>query len=147
MLKRLKEQTQEMCENRNLDEVRNEINANLTHFQCDKPDLRTSKVYQTFNLPHRFECPCKLSEVGNFVLSSQQLLIFLSDLFQGYGAQKPNQNPFYKTVNSEYGWFAPNPHTVPLRFFPRSQDFSTNLARSGMYRNYSLNTAMDKTFY
>ncbi|XP_037923960.1 UPF0691 protein C9orf116 homolog [Hermetia illucens] len=115
-----------MCENRNLDEVRNEINANLTHFQCDKPDLRTSKVYQTFNLPHRFECPY---------------------LFQGYGAQKPNQNPFYKTVNSEYGWFAPNPHTVPLRFFPRSQDFSTNLARSGMYRNYSLNTAMDKTFY
>lgn len=39
-----------------------------------------------------------------------------SDLFQGYGIQNEKNNMFYKTTSSDYGWFTPSPHTVPIRY-------------------------------
>ena len=44
-----------------------------------------------------------------------------------------------------YGSRAPNIHTVPTTFQPRSQKFSTHLGVCGMYRNNSLNTFMEKS--
>lgn len=32
-----------------------------------------------------------------------------------------------------------------FRYYPRSNEFSELLAKGGMYRNYSLNTVMDKS--
>ncbi|KAJ8950575.1 hypothetical protein NQ318_015708 [Aromia moschata] len=43
--------------------------------------------------------------------------------------------------------FAPTIHSVPTSFFPTNQEFSKALGRSGMYRNYSLNTGLDPTPY
>lgn len=40
------------------------------------------------------------------------------------------------------GW-----HTVANEYFPKRQKFSSELARAGMYRNYSLNTCSDQTLY
>merc|ERR1719427_103686 len=45
-----------------------------------------------------------------------------------------------------YGENAPSVHTVPTRYKPRSQAFSSHLAQSGMYRNRSLNTHIEKSF-
>ncbi|KAF5306532.1 hypothetical protein FQR65_LT18538 [Abscondita terminalis] len=85
--------------------------------------LKTSDFYRTCNLPKRFEYP---------------------SWFYGYGYQrKPEAHPFYRTSASEYGKYPPTVHTVPTRFFPTSQEFTTALLKAGMYRNYSLNTGMD----
>jgi len=53
----------------------------------------------------------------------------------------------YRTCNSEYGYYAPNAYTIPKRFYPLPQNFSNEVVRFGMYRNFSLNTHMDRTFY
>jgi len=53
----------------------------------------------------------------------------------------------YRTCNSEYGYYAPNAYTIPKRFYPLPQSFSNEVVRFGMYRNFSLNTHMDRTFY
>lgn len=36
-------------------------------------------------------------------------------MFEGYGIQNEKNNIFYKTTTSEYGWYTPSPHTVPVR--------------------------------
>ncbi|CAG5126812.1 unnamed protein product [Candidula unifasciata] len=84
---------------------------------------RTSQFYRTKELPERFENP---------------------SLFRGYD-RKP-QHPMYTTESSKYGSRAPTVHTVPLCFHATSQKFSQELGRSGMPRNYSLNTSMDKHY-
>ncbi|XP_061399284.1 piercer of microtubule wall 1 protein-like [Musca vetustissima] len=66
--------------------------------------------------------------------------------FKGYGVEA-DQNTMYRTYNSEYGYYAPNPYTIPSRYYPLSQKFSNELHRCGMYRNFSLNTHMDRSFY
>ncbi|KAJ9601778.1 hypothetical protein L9F63_000070 [Diploptera punctata] len=86
-------------------------------------ETKTSDLYQTANLPERFDKPY---------------------WFYGYGCQrKPPEHPFYRTTSLDYGWYPPSVHTVPTSFYPVSQKFSNALIRGGMYRNYSLNTAMD----
>ncbi|KAL4706560.1 hypothetical protein ACJJTC_015758 [Scirpophaga incertulas] len=80
---------------------------------------KTSDYFITCNLPKRFEHP---------------------HWFNGYGSQVSNQHPFYRTSASVYGWYPPGLHSVPSVYFPKSQRFSNDLAMSGMYRNYSLNT-------
>ncbi|XP_055587673.1 piercer of microtubule wall 1 protein [Uranotaenia lowii] len=66
--------------------------------------------------------------------------------FKGYGNQKPDLNPVYRTSNSEYGYFPPCPHTVPHKYFPKSCKFTDHLYQCGMFRNYSLNTAVDRAY-
>ncbi|KOB75975.1 Uncharacterized protein OBRU01_01624 [Operophtera brumata] len=83
--------------------------------EIQKPELKTSDVFTTCNLPKRFEHP---------------------HWFNGYGSQVSNQHPFYRTSSSM--------HSVPTSFFPKSQSFSNYLAQAGMYRNYSLNTGQDR---
>ncbi|XP_060526587.1 piercer of microtubule wall 1 protein [Cylas formicarius] len=84
--------------------------------------LETSQFYRTSDLPKRFEYP---------------------SWFYGYGIQKPQEHPFYRTTSSDYGRYPPTIHTVPTSFFPKTQEFSATLAKAGMYRNYSLNTGLD----
>lgn len=43
--------------------------------------------------------------------------------------------------------YPPTIHSVPTAFFPNNQEFSKALAKTGMYRNYSLNTGQDPTLY
>ncbi|XP_076469529.1 piercer of microtubule wall 1 protein-like [Babylonia areolata] len=62
---------------------------------------------------------------------------------QGYGG-KP-QHPMYTTSSNNYGAKAPSVHTVPTQFYAKSQQFSQHLGQCGMYRNYSLNTEVDKS--
>ncbi|PSN29368.1 UPF0691 protein [Blattella germanica] len=98
-----------------------------TAFSCKCPapradvpvdETKTSDLYRTANLPEHW--------------------------FSGYGCQKkPPEHPFYRTTSMEYGWYPPSVHTIPTSFHPVSQKFSNALAKGGMYRNYSLNTAMD----
>lgn len=66
-------------------------------------------------------------------------------MFNGYGNQRKDKHPAFRTSNSDYGLLPPNAHTVPQTYFPRSNEFSTVLAKCGMYRNYSLNTGVDKS--
>lgn len=51
------------------------------------------------------------------------------DIFRGYGFQRKDRHPAYKTSNSEYGRMPPNAHTVAQRwlFWERSgsEDFLT----------------------
>ncbi|XP_045765190.1 UPF0691 protein C9orf116 isoform X2 [Maniola jurtina] len=90
--------------------------------EIKKPEPKTSDFLTTCNLPKRFEHP---------------------HWFNGYGCQTNKQHPFYRTSASEYGWYPPGYHSVPTAFFPKNQHFSNYLASAGMYRNYSLNTALD----
>ncbi|XP_055617586.1 piercer of microtubule wall 1 protein [Toxorhynchites rutilus septentrionalis] len=82
-------------------------------------------VYKNIKLPKQLESP------------------YLS---KGYGNQMTEQNPIYKTSNSEYGYFPPSPHTVPHRYYPKSNKFTEHLHKCGMFRNYSLNTGMDHPY-
>ncbi|XP_031623237.1 UPF0691 protein C9orf116 homolog [Contarinia nasturtii] len=87
-------------------------------------NVNTSDLYRTLNIPDRFE---------------------RSSTLNGYGSQYKTYHPVFQTTNSEYGWIPPNPHTVPHSYYPRSNEFSKLLAKSGMYRNYSLNTMIDRS--
>ncbi|XP_055301215.1 piercer of microtubule wall 2 protein [Sitodiplosis mosellana] len=87
-------------------------------------DVKTSDLYRTLNIPDRFERSCTLN---------------------GYGSQYKTYHPVFRTTNSDYGWTPPNAHTVPHSYYPRTNEFSDLLAKTGMYRNYSLNTVMDKS--
>lgn len=68
-----------------------------------------------------------------------------ADVFQGYGCQgqAATNNPLYQTTSSDYGWYTPSCHTVAPQYHPKASAFTDLLRRCGMYRNYSLNTAMD----
>ncbi|XP_020615601.1 UPF0691 protein C9orf116-like isoform X2 [Orbicella faveolata] len=82
----------------------------------------TSHYYRTFNIPERFDNP---------------------DWFEGYNTKK--QNPMYMTSSMEYGRHRPTVHTMPTSFHAKSQTFTEKLGKCGMFKNQSLNTAMDKS--
>lgn len=94
----------------------------------------------------------------------------IAEIIKGYGYKSDGFHPFYRTTNSDYGSKAPNQYTAPnwyvinccvffsrnvfefnrpffcvCSYFARKYEFSTALARGGMYRNHSLNTVMDKS--
>jgi len=85
-------------------------------------NAQTSQYYRTQDIPARFDNP---------------------DWFNGYGGKA--QHPMYSTEASRYGGKKPSVHTMPTQFYAKSQKFSEHLGTCGMYRNFSLNTEMDKS--
>ncbi|XP_031573702.1 UPF0691 protein C9orf116 homolog isoform X2 [Actinia tenebrosa] len=83
---------------------------------------KTNEYYRVTDIPERFNNP---------------------DCFQGYGS-KPT-NPMYLTSSMDYGNRSPTVHTMPTSFHAKCQKFSAHLGQCGMYRNYSLNTSLDKS--
>ncbi|KAL0277913.1 UNVERIFIED_CONTAM: hypothetical protein PYX00_005028 [Menopon gallinae] len=101
--------------------------VNLPDKPCQLPKdpakHTTDEFYTTCNLPARWQRPY---------------------WFTGYGSQQtPPPHPFYRSSYMEIGWYPPNVHTVPVSYYPTQQKFSRHLATCGMYRNSSLNTALD----
>ncbi|CAI8015137.1 UPF0691 protein C9orf116 homolog [Geodia barretti] len=86
------------------------------------PGAKTSDFYTVKNIPERFNNP---------------------DWFEGYNTQA--EHPFFSTSSSSYGSKSPSVHTVPTQFHGRSQKFTKNLGKFGMYRNHSLNTDLDRS--
>jgi len=82
---------------------------------------KTSDYYKTENIPERFDNP---------------------DGFKGYAKKSPH--PMYMTSAMEYGARKPTVHVMPQSFHAKSQKFSEHLGQCGMYKNASLNTAVDK---
>ena len=54
-------------------------------------------------------------------------------------------HPLYQTSSNAYGEMHATPASVPSTFYAKSQKFSQHLGVCGMYRNNSLNTAMDRS--
>ncbi|CAI9740011.1 Hypothetical predicted protein [Octopus vulgaris] len=79
----------------------------------------------------------------NLVLKS--VAFVFSVCLKGYGRKEP-VNPQFMTTSSEYGSIPPSIHTVPQCFYPKTLQFTKNLRNAGMYRNRSLNTALDKSY-
>ena len=52
-------------------------------------------------------------------------------------------HPMYRTTSADYGANPATVHTVPITYHAKSQQFSNQLGKCGMFRNRSLNTAMD----
>jgi len=71
--------------------------------------------------------------------------MIFAGVFKGYGEMMPAPHPCYRKTSMDYGWYAPTIHTVPTIFYPRNNYFSSSLGRTGMYKNYSLNTELDKS--
>ncbi|XP_057296544.1 piercer of microtubule wall 1 protein-like isoform X1 [Hydractinia symbiolongicarpus] len=114
---------------------------------------KTSDYYTVRDVPERFDKPETLPEshhnVGNPVFScpttvdaSVPPLGPEQDMFKGYGMKQPH--PMYMTSAMEYGNRKPTVHVMPQTFHAKSQKFSEHLGQCGMYRNYSLNTSVDK---
>ncbi|NWS85635.1 CI116 protein, partial [Toxostoma redivivum] len=64
-------------------------------------------------------------------------------LCRGYG--QPPAHPRFRTANQTYGSRAPTVHELPNSFHTMPHKFSDHLSKSGMYRNDSLNTSLEKS--
>lgn len=91
-------------------------------YQHPEAGLKTSDFYHTKDIPERFNHP---------------------DWFEGYNTKV--QHPFYATSACQYGSKSPSVHTLPTQFHGKSQKFSKNLGKFGMFRNHSLNTSLDRS--
>ncbi|XP_028398271.1 UPF0691 protein C9orf116 homolog isoform X1 [Dendronephthya gigantea] len=87
-----------------------------------------------------FSCPKNINSISTAQTST---LTASEDVFQGYNAK--TQHPMYMTSSMEYGSRQPTVHTMPTTFHAKNQKFSEHLGTCGMYRDHSLNTAMDKS--
>ncbi|KAF3689117.1 putative protein C15orf65 [Channa argus] len=67
----------------------------------------------------------------------------IKDISTGFSA-KP-QNPLYRTTSSNYGRISPTFESSPCSFHPKSQRFSQDLGKNGMYLDTSFNTALDRS--
>ncbi|KAH3816218.1 hypothetical protein DPMN_117730 [Dreissena polymorpha] len=83
------------------------------------------------------------AEVLNQRSKSTCLWIIKQDWFQGYGGK--NQHRMYRTSAATYVAKKPSVHTMPASFHCRSHKFLEHLGKCGMYRNHSLNTALDNS--
>jgi len=84
------------------------------------------------------------ANVGNIDLSSKYAEVEgnLQEVVKGY--PESEQHPMYRTSNQKYGGMGPCAQTTPQTFHGISSKFSEHLNQSGMYRNQSLNTSLDK---
>nr|XP_015922314.1 UPF0691 protein C9orf116 homolog [Parasteatoda tepidariorum] len=110
----------------------------------------THDMQETDNLPPTFDHPSKFNYGNCVCTASDGLLKQLSENICGKkdGPAKNNLkniHPFYRTINSDYGSKPPCVHTMPITFYPKKQKYWENLARVGMYRNCSFNTAIEKS--
>uniref|UniRef100_A0A8D3ALZ9 Uncharacterized protein n=1 Tax=Scophthalmus maximus TaxID=52904 RepID=A0A8D3ALZ9_SCOMX len=60
-------------------------------------------------------------------------------------ARTKHQNPLYRTTASDYGRQSPTFESSASSFYPRSQRFTKDLGRIGMYRDNTFNTALDRS--
>ncbi|KAM5170415.1 piercer of microtubule wall 2 protein [Mantella aurantiaca] len=51
----------------------------------------------------------------------------------------------FRTTSSQYGALRPSREMAPCYHYPMSQTFSQHLGTCGIYRNHSLNTAIDRS--
>lgn len=111
-----------------------------------------NKTLKLVTLNLKKMCENKIRELSLFPSNHSEIATLTSKyghhyLFRGYGIQNNQYHPFYRTINSDYGWFTPSPHHISPYYYPLTQTFTKHLAASGMYRNFSLNTMSDKTFF
>ncbi|XP_078677698.1 piercer of microtubule wall 2 protein-like [Branchiostoma floridae x Branchiostoma belcheri] len=94
-------------------------------------------------LPVR-DLPC--ANPGNPIFSCMERIRTPKELGEWYRETpvKP-QNPMYRTTNDTYGGRVPTVEDMPQTFHAKSQKFSEHLGVCGMYRNHSLNTALDQS--
>ncbi|NWI55590.1 CI116 protein, partial [Calyptomena viridis] len=59
--------------------------------------------------------------------------------------RQPAAHPRYRTTNQTYGSRAPTVHELPTSFHILSHKFSDTLGPTGMYKNDSLNTSLEKS--
>ncbi|KAM3825482.1 piercer of microtubule wall 1 protein [Vipera latastei] len=64
--------------------------------------------------------------------------------FRGYRVKE--RNLLFRTTNMDYGAKPPTVHEMPTSFHVSPHAFSDRLIKFGMYRNYGINTAMEKSY-
>lgn len=80
-----------------------------------EPQVNTSSLYKTYNLPERFENTRKYNTLETDSFRFHWTIVLSTDIFRGFGIQRKNLCLFYRTTSLDYGWYTPSPHTVPLR--------------------------------
>ncbi|OAF71413.1 hypothetical protein A3Q56_00814 [Intoshia linei] len=101
---------------------------------------KKSDVYEVKDIPERFDNP-RVNVIFNCSIDYFPKTD-INGWFKGYGKEK-QQHPMYITSSSIYGRDGPSIHTFPSVFYAKSQKFTNDLGKSGMYRNCSLNCNKD----
>jgi len=55
------------------------------------------------------------------------------------------QSVFYRTTSSDYGFHPPTYESSPCSYYPKSQRFSKDLSKGGMYCDNCFNTSLDRS--